>query len=137
MSLPVKGWIGRLRIATTDVGLTTNVTGITNVSPNLTNNVTAAYELGSRLPQAVLEGNIKLDMTITRFYIDNTWFNYAYSATAQTAYYVRIYPQGDGTGMPYVEYLGKFSSWKLTEAQANEVTEQLTFEGSAVSIGTA
>ncbi|MBS7622800.1 hypothetical protein KEJ39_03890, partial [Candidatus Bathyarchaeota archaeon] len=82
-------------------------------------------------------GNIKLRMTIERYYIDNTWFNYCHSTSTLTEYYVRVYPKGAASGSPYVTYLGKFTSWRLNTPQAGEVTETMDFVGRAVSVGTA
>lgn len=136
MSTPVKGWSGKLRIATSEGGLTADEDNITNVSPSIDSAVAEAYQLGSRLPQALLEGNIKLAVTIEKFYIDNTWFNRCYSATTLTEYYVRVYPQGTVSGKPYVTYLGKFGNWRLNTPQAGEVTESMDFTGKAVTVGT-
>ena len=138
MSSATKGWRGKLRVATTEVGLTTDEPDILSVTPGIENNVEAAYELGSRDPQSLEEGNIELTVSIEKYYKDNTWAGYAGvgSSGALTEYYVRIYPKGTSSTKPYVTYLGKFGNWELGQEQDGFATETLEFTGKAVSVGT-
>ena len=138
MSSATKGWRGKLRVATTEGGLTTDEPDILSVTPGIENNVEAAYELGSRDPKSLEEGNIELTMSIEKYYKDNVWAQMAGvgSSGALTEYYVRIYPKGTGSGKPYVTYLGKFGNWELGEDQDGFSTESFEFVGKAVSVGT-
>lgn len=136
MSTPVKGWKGTLRVATTEVGLTTDESNILDASPEIDNQVTEAYEKGSRSPTDIMEGNMRLSVRIRKYYLDNTWQAYCYSATALTEYYVRVYPQGTAVGKPYVTYLGKFANWRLEGPQDGEQVEGMDFTGKTVTTGT-
>lgn len=138
MSSATKGWRGKLRVATTEGGLTTDEPDILNVSPSFENNVEAAYELGSRDPKALEEGNIEISVTIKKYYKDNTWAQMAGvgSTGALTEYYLRAYPKGTSSGKPYVTFLGKFGNWELGEEQGGFATESFGFVGRAVSVGT-
>ena len=74
---PTKGWKGKLRIATTEGGLTSDEDDIINVSTNIGNDVEEAYHLGSRSPQELMEGNISIGLSLSKFLVDLTWSGYA------------------------------------------------------------
>jgi len=137
MSSAQKGWRGKLRVATSEGGLTADEPDILTVSPSFENNVEAAYELGSRDPKSLEEGNIEITVTISKYYKDNTWAQRAgVGSTGElTEYYMRVYPKGTGSGKPYVTFLGKFGNWDLSEDQDGYVTESLEFAGRAVTVG--
>lgn len=136
-----KGWRGNLRIADTEAGLASasNVVYVDSVDCNLDGGLDAVYQLGSRLAQAVLEGNVRLRVTIRKKYVDNTWAGYA--GVGQTdmlppAKYLGVYPKGYSSGNPKLVFYGKFSSWRLAVTQDGDVAETLDFEASSLTVGT-
>ncbi len=135
-----KGWQGAIRIATTEEGLATaaNIPKVQNVSVTHGPSLEALYEIGSRLPTQIKEGNVEISLTIEKHYEDNTFANYAgvSSAGEHTEYWVGIYPGGYSAGKPKIVLRGKFSNWSLSISQDGIVTESVEFVGKAISVGT-
>ena len=139
----IKGWEGSIRVGTTktlaeDTG--TDESEIQSVAMSNGNNVEALYELGSRGPKEVKEGNIDLSIDITAHYVDGSgWPTKAGvgSTCALTSYYLAIYPKGYTGGYPEIRMYGKFNDWSFDESQDGVVIEAMTFVGESLAIGTA
>ncbi len=136
-----KGWRGNLRIADSEAGLdgAANLSNIDSVDTNLDGGLDDLYHLGSRLAQAILEGNVRLSLTIRKRYVDNTWAGYA--GVGQTDMippekWVGLYPLGYSSGKPKITLRGKFRNWRLTVPQGGDVVETLDFDVRTMNIGT-
>jgi len=136
-----KGWKGNLRIADTEVGLdgAANLSNIDSVDCNLDGGLDDLFQLGSRLSQAILEGNVKLSLTVRKKYVDNTWAGYA--GAGQTNMlppekWVGLYPLSYASGKPKITLLGKFRNWRLTVPQGGDIAETLDFDVRTMNVGT-
>ena len=135
-----KGWRGKLRIADSeaDLDMASDEPYIERVETNIDGGLEALYQLGSRLPQEINEGNVSMSVRITKKYVDNTWAGYA--GIGQTdmlppTKYLGIYPMGYESGKPKIVCRGKFGSWRLGISQDGYVTETLEFVVESVSVG--
>lgn len=135
-----KGWEGAIRVATTQAGLAAaaDVEHVESVDVDYAGGLEAVYELGSRLPKEVKEGNITIGLTITKKWVDNVFAGYAGvgGSGAVTEYYVGIYPEGYATGNREIVLFGKFSEWHPSMSQDGYAVETLNFVGKTISIGT-
>lgn len=139
----IKGWEGSIRIGTTktlaeDTG--TDVPDVQSVSPAHGNNAEALYQLGSRSPTEVKEGNIDLSLGLTLHYTGGTTFSgYAGvgASGALTKYYVGLYPRGYTGGYPEIRLYGVFNDWSLDVDQEGVLVETLSFIGELIAVGTA
>ena len=136
-----KGWKGNLRIADTEAGLASasNEEHIDGVDTNLDGGLEELYELGSRLPQEINEGNVKMSLSLTKKFVDSTWAGYA--GIGQTDMlppekHIGLYPFGYGSGEIKIICKGKFGNWRLTTPQDGYATESLDFTVESISIGT-
>ena len=136
-----KGWRGDLRIADTEAGLSgaSNEGHIDGVDTNIDGGLEELYQLGSRLPQEINEGNVKMGLSITKKFVDGTWAGYA--GVGETDMlppekYVGLYPFGYNAGKVKIVCRGKFGNWRLSTPQADYVTESLDFAVESISIGT-
>jgi len=136
-----KGWRGNLRIADTEAGLSSagDEGYIDGVGTDLDGGLEELYELGSRLPQEINEGNVKMSLSIEKKFVDGTWAGYA--GVGQTDMlppekYVGLYPFGYGSGKVEIVCKGKFGNWRLSAPQDGYVTESLDFVVESISIGT-
>jgi len=136
-----KGWKGNLRIADTEAGLASasNEEYIDSVDTNLDGGLEELYELGSRLPQEINEGNVKMSLSLTKKFVDSTWAGYA--GIGQTDMlppekYIGLYPFGYGAGNIKIVCRGKFGNHRLGMPQPDYVTESLDFVVQSMSIGT-
>ncbi len=136
----VKGWKGALRIADTEAGLDTasDEGYIERVEVSVEGGLEALYEIGSRLPKEINEGNVSMSVRITKKMVDNTWAGYA--GVGQTdmlppTKYLGIYPQGYSSGKPKIVCKGKFTSWRPSITQDGYVTETLEFVVESLSVG--
>ncbi|MFQ6054308.1 MAG: hypothetical protein ACE5OO_08795, partial [Candidatus Bathyarchaeia archaeon] len=66
-----KGWRGNLRIADSEAGLASasNEVYIEGVETSLDGGLEALYELGSRLPQEINEGNVEMSLSLTKKFV--------------------------------------------------------------------
>lgn len=136
-----KGWPGDVRIAATEGGLTSasDEHFMDDVSCSLDGGLEALYELGSRLPQDINEGNVKMGLTLKKKLVDGTWAGYA--GVGETDMlppekYLGVYPFGYGSGLLKMIFKGKFGNWKMSTPQAGDITESLDFVVETISIGT-
>ena len=135
-----KGWRGKLRIADSEAGLdgASDEAYIDRVETNIEGGLEALYQLGSRLPKEINEGNVSMSVRITKKFIDNTWAGYA--GVGQTdmlppTKYLGIYPMGYVSGKPKIICKGKFGSWRLGVTQDGYVEETLEFTVESLSVG--
>ena len=135
-----KGWRGKLRIADSEADLDTasDEPYIERVETNIDGGLEALYQLGSRLPQEINEGNVSMSVRITKKYVDNTWDGYA--GIGQTdmlppTKYLGIYPMGYESGKPKIILKGKFTSWNFSEPQDDYVVETLEFIAESITVG--
>jgi len=139
----IKGWEGALRVGDTIAnaeGSGSDINDVQSISPSHGNNVEALYEIGSRSPTEVKEGNIDLSMDITLLYTGGTTFSgYAGvgSTGALTKYYVAIYPTGAVAVEPEIRMYGSFNDWSLDMSQDGVLTETVTFVGESIAVGAA
>jgi len=136
-----KGWKGDLRIADTEGGLSgaSDEDYIESVDTNLDGGLEELYQLGSRLPQEINEGNVKMGLSITKKFVSSTWAGYAgvgESDMLPPEKYIGLYPFGYGSGKLKIVCKGKFGSWRLSNPQDGYVTETLDFVVESLSIGT-
>lgn len=135
-----KGWEGAIRIATTEAGLASasDESDVEDVSVDHAGGVEGVYELGSRLPSEVKEGNITIGLTVTKKFVDNVLAGYAGvgASGALTEYYVGVYADGYGAGKRKIVLCGKFGNWRQSMSQDGYTTETVDFVGKTVSIGT-
>lgn len=136
-----KGWEGALRVATTEAGLVgaSDESEVQRISPTHGPNLEALYEIGSRSPTEIKEGNIEIGLDIeVRYVVGSVWPGYCGvgSTGAHTTYFVGIYPQGYGAGKPKIVLQGKFGDWGLEMPQDGVLLETLSFLGTAISVGT-
>jgi len=136
-----KGWKGNLRIADTEAGLSgaSDEEYIESVDTNLEGGLEELYELGSRLPKEINEGNVKMSLSITKKLVDSTWAGYAGIGETNMLppeKYIGLYPFGYGAGNLKIVVKGKFGNWKMSTPQADYVTESLDFVVESISIGT-
>jgi len=136
-----KGWKGVLRIADNEAGLSgaSDEEYIESVDTNLEGGLEELYELGSRLPKEINEGNVKMSLSITKKLVDSTWAGYAGIGVANMIppeKYIGLYPFGYGAGKLKIVVKGKFGNWKMSTPQADYVTESLDFVVETISIGT-
>jgi hypothetical protein len=136
-----KGWRGKLRIADTEAGLDTasDEPYIDRVETNIDGGLEALYQLGSRLPQEINEGNVSMSLTITKKLVDGTWAGYA--GIGQTdmippTKYIGVYPFGYGTGKLKIVCKGKFTSWRYSGPQPDYAVETLEFVVESITVGT-
>jgi len=115
----VKGWRGALRIADSEAGLDTasDEPYIERVEVSVEGGLEALYELGSRLPREINEGNVSMSVRITKKMVDNT------------------YPMGYESGKPKIICRGKFTSWRPSISQDGYVTETLEFIVESLTVG--
>lgn len=140
MSEPRKGWEGDIRIATTEAGLAeaSNVAYVQSGSVDFANNVEAAYQLGSRDPQALKEGLIEITMSLDKRNLD--WVTAGYAGVgltgALTEYYIGVYPEKYGSGKRKL-VLGpvKFDSWGLSLGVDEFTDESVDIVAKVISIG--
>ena len=143
MSTAIKGWEGAIRVATSIAnveGSGTDEAEVLSVSMSNGNNVEALYELGSRGPTEVKEGNIDLSLDVeVRYVAASAWLTRAGvgSTGALTSYYFAIYPKGYSGGNPEIRLLGKFNNFTFSEPQDGVATLSLTFVGESIAVGTA
>ena len=143
MSTAIKGWEGAIRVATTIAnaeGSGADEAEVQNVAMSNGNNVEALYELGSRGPTEVKEGNIDLSIDVEVQYVDGTpWPARAGvgNTGALTSYYFAIYPKGYAASDPEIRMYGKFGNYNFSEPQDGVVTESMTFVGESIVIGAA
>jgi len=141
LSEPRKGWEGEIRIATSEGGLATApaVAHVQSGSVDFANNVEAAYQLGSRDPQALKEGLIEITMSLEKRYFDWVIAGYAGvgSTGALTEYYIGIYPEKYGSGKRKL-VLGpvKFDSWGLSFGVDEYTDEAVEVVAKVISVGT-
>jgi hypothetical protein len=143
--MSLKGWEGSIRVATTIAnveGSGSDEDHIQNVSPNFGNSLESIYELGSREPQLVKEGNIEISVDITAFYQSDTPTTWTTrcgvgAIGALTEYYLAIYPAKYSGGNPEIRCLGKFGDWSLDMSQDGMLMESMTFTGRVVAVGAA
>jgi len=136
-----KGWRGNLRIADTEGGLSGagDEDYIDGVDTDLDGGLEELYQLGSRLPQEINEGNVKMSLSVTKKFVDGTWAGHA--GVGQTDMlppekYVGLYPFGYGAGKIKIVCRGKFGSWRLSTPQDGYAAEILDFAVESISIGT-
>jgi len=141
LSEPRKGWEGDIRIATTEAGLAAaaNVPHVQSGSVEFANNVEAAYQLGSRDPQALKEGLIEITMSLDKRNLDWVIAGYAGvgSTGALTEYYIGIYPEKYGSGKRKL-VLGpvKFDTWALEFGVEDFTEESVEIVAKVISVGT-
>ena len=141
MSEPRKGWEGEIRIATTEAGLAaaSEVAHVQSGSVEFANNVEAAYQLGSRSPQALKEGLIEITMSLDKRNFDWVIAGYAGvgSTGALTEYYIGIYPEKYGSGKRKL-VLGpvKFDTWALEFGVEDFTDESVEIVAKVISVGT-
>ena len=136
----VKGWRGALRIADSEAGLDTasDEPYIERVEVSVEGGLEALYELGSRLPREINEGNVSMSVRITKKMVDNTWAGYAgvgQSDMLPPTKYLGIYPMGYESGKPKIICRGKFTSWRPSISQDGYVTETLEFIVESLTVG--
>ncbi len=136
----VKGWRGALRIADSEADLDTasDEPYIERVEISVDGGLEALYELGSRLPKEINEGNVSMSVRITKKMVDNTWAGYAgvgQSDMVPPTKYLGIYPMGYEAGKPKIICRGKFTSWRPSISQDGYVTETLEFIVESLTVG--
>ena len=139
--MSLKGWEGNLRVATTEADLATasNESKVQSVAVKHGPGLEAVYELGSRSPAELKEGNVEIGLDIKVNYVAGSlWAGKAgVGATgALTEYYVGVYPAGYATGKPKIVLFGKFSDWSLDVSQAGVSAESVSFKGKTIAVGT-
>jgi len=141
LSEPRKGWEGDIRIATSEAGLAAapNVAHVQSGSVDFANNVEAAYQLGSRDPQALKEGLIEITMSLDKRNLDWVIAGYAGvgSTGALTEYYIGVYPEKYGSGKRKL-VLGpvKFDTWGLSFGVDEFTDESVEIVAKVISVGT-
>jgi len=136
----VKGWRGALRIADSEAELDTasDEPYIERVEVSVEGGLEALYELGSRLPKEINEGNVSMSVRITKKMVDNKWAGYAgigQSDMLPPTKYLGIYPMGYESGKPKIVCRGKFTSWRPSISQDGYVTETLEFIVESLTVG--
>ena len=136
-----KGWRGALKIADTEGGLAAApVVGyVDSVETNLDGGLESVYQLNSRLPKMISEGNVKMNVGITKKFVNNDWAGYA--GIGQTDMlppekWLGIYPFGYSAGKIKVVCKGKCGNWRLSTPQADYVAESMDFTVESISVGT-
>jgi len=141
MSVATKGWRGNLRIAATEAALdsASNEANLESVDCSLDGGLDGLFQLGSRVAQAILEGNVKMSLSLKKKYVDNTWAGYAGIGVTDMIppeKWIGVYPLKYASGKPKFTMLGKFGNWRLAVPQGGDVTESLDFTVRTLNVGT-
>jgi hypothetical protein len=139
--MSVSGWEGALKVATTEAGLVgaTAEAKVQSVTVSHGPSLKRLFEIGSRLPTEIKEGNIEIALSVKVNYVSGSlWAERAGVGLsgAHTTYFVGVYPKGYAAGNPKVVLEGKFNEWSLDISQDGVLTESVNFIGKAISVGT-
>lgn len=138
--MSLKGWEGAIRVDTdNDLSDVSDEDEVQSIAPTHGASIEEVYEIGSREPQALKEGNIEIGLDITANYVaGSSWPTRAGvgSTGAHTEYYVGIYPEGYDTDNVEILLQGKFSDWSLDITQDGVLRETVSFVGIAITVGT-
>lgn len=139
--MSLRGWEGALKIATTEAGLVgaTAEAKVQSVSVKHGPGLDTVYEIGSRSPVELKEGNIEISLEIKVNYVAGSlWAGKAGvgAAGAHTEYYIGVYPAGYVAGKPKIVLLGKLGDWSLDVSQDGVLGESISFKGKTIAVGT-
>ncbi len=126
------GTQAKVAVKTADTVAYTDADGVTSLDFSYDQDVQGQYDLGSRMPQQLDSGNVKITGSITRRFetgnFSATGMTFFAMATGSTAMFVALYPEGDAA--PEILVLNaKFSNYKINTPQNGPVTESCSFEG--------
>jgi len=130
----MKGWNVKVYVNDVEVGRASSLTleVATGLDP--------FYELGSRKPAELVEGNEEITGTLTRAVIDTSLLAYASTSgqTSEKLPYFNIKFVSQITGNPTVWcYCCKAETWSPDLPQDDFITEDLDFRALYLSYGTA
>jgi len=100
------------------------------------------YVLNQRTPKEALEGAVKIEGALERFFISRDWVGKVVpdpdGDAGQAAFYVYLYPLGETTGKPCFTVGGvKFGPWTLSVPDPDTpITESLSWKGTSITPGT-
>jgi len=139
--MAIRGWEGAIRVADSEAALATasDESEVNSVSVTHGPTLEALYEIGSRKPTEIKEGNIEIGLDLEVKYVaGSAWPTRANvgGTGAHSEYFVGIYPKGYATGNPKIVLQGKFGDWTLDMTQDGILTESISFVGKAISVGT-
>ncbi len=103
--------------------------------------IISVYELGSRMPQELHSGDVKVSGTINALYVSRDLLGKVlgvsdlYGRLADFSFY--IYPNGIAGGQPYIKVgSATFSGGKISVGQNTVIAANVSFQGLALTIGT-
>lgn len=108
---------------------------IENASPKIDGGLEALYNLGTRTPKEIKEGNIDLSVRITRHFVDR---KFAHLAGIDSSHMlpgkvcIGIFPYGVVSNKPAIYMCGKFANWNLNLNQPDNEMEELDFIGECI-----
>jgi hypothetical protein len=117
---------------------------VQSISPSVSNNLENVYEIGSREPVEIKEGNIDISLDMTRCFIDLSLVSVvihkdsdADEWLAQNEFDIEVYPAGDTGGNPLMIIRGKFGDYSLDMSQDGILMDSITFTGRTITLTTA
>lgn len=144
-----KGWESKAEIGATAPTEDNNITYMESISFNRSDGLEEVFEIGSRPPKEIKEGNVTVTGTITRK-LDTSWtggtggtekfyqIGGGSTTAALTSYYLYIYPAGyDTAGLPEIRLGGvKFHNYHIEISQDGYAVESMDYIVTTLSYGT-
>lgn len=97
--------------------------------------IDSIYEIGSRTPAELKEGNKEISLTLARCWLNRDHLGKVSGLTSLPVFDLDIMPSGIGTGKPYIRATGKFSGWSMDVGQDAIIMESVEFKGTVLTIG--
>jgi hypothetical protein len=109
----------------------------TGISITHNPNLEAFYEVGSREPKVIKEGNIEITGTVDRAFVDRDMLGKESYTGELGEFTLEVYPEGVGEGKPKITLSGvKFSGWTFDMPQDGWITESSDFIAKSIAVGT-
>lgn len=126
-----KGWKAKILIDGNEIGYAESV------SVEISTGVEPYYEIGSRSPATIVEGNEEITGSISKAWINTDYLTLCTGATGLT-FFDLVFKAGEASGAPWVYlYDCKFETGSLDIPQDGFLTEDYDFRATKIELQTA
>jgi len=127
---PFRGWMAKVYKDGVLLGYCQSVT------VDVASNLEPYYEIGSRTPVSLIEGNQEVTGTLERLWVDTTLLNLV-SGTSTLDEFTLVFYASTATGSPKITLTGcKAESGSIDIPQDGELTESIDFRAKNITVET-